>query len=462
MNFPANLTQNSPLKISVFGTGYVGLVTGVCFAEKGNQVICVDVDEKKVQMMKDGRSPIYEPGLDELLKANILKKQIEFTTDAKLAIENSDIIFIAVGTPANHDGHADLSQVNAVSNEIAKAINGYKILITKSTVPVGTNNLIKNTIQNKCKAQNKKAEFDVVSNPEFLREGTAIEDCMNPDRVVIGLDSQSEHPEVINLLQLLYKPFMMNHGQFIEMDLASAEMTKCAANAMLATRISFMNEMSRLCEKSGADIEKVKLGIGSDPRIGSKFLNAGLGYGGGCFPKDVQALIHRAEDSGLDFTLLKAVEQVNLTQRNIFSDKIKNYFKKNLAGKTLAFWGIAFKPGTDDIRQAPSLDIMMELILAGAKIKAFDPVAETNAEKYFEKKGLQKSITFIRDQYEVLSGADALVLVTEWKSFREPDFNLIKSKIKAPVVFDGRNVYATKKMKELGFEYLSVGRGTNA
>jgi UDPglucose 6-dehydrogenase len=445
------------MKISVFGTGYVGLVTGVCFAEMGNDVICVDVDPKKVETLRGGKSPIYEPGLDEMLEANISAERIQFTTDAQTAIKNSDIIFIAVGTPPQEDGSADLTNVFKVADTISSHMEGYKLIVTKSTVPVGTNQKIKERIQ--AGLINKtNASFDICSNPEFLREGSALEDCLQPSRVVVG--STSEKAE--KLMRRLYEPFLKDNTPLLFMDLASAELTKYAANSMLAAKISIMNEFSRLCEKVGANIEQVRRGIGSDPRIGPHFIYAGIGYGGSCFPKDVKALIHIGDQEQEAMPILNAVEEVNQTQRLRFAEKSEKIMG-GLKGKKVALWGVAFKPGTDDIREAPSLYVIEQCLKMGAKIIAYDPVAEQNAREFFaqhpERHLFTGSLEFSQDQYDALEGATALVIVTEWKSFREPDFVRMKTAMKSPIVFDGRNIYGTDVMKEQGFQYLSIGRG---
>lgn len=446
------------MKISVFGTGYVGLVTGVCFAEMGNDVICVDVDPKKVETLRGGKSPIYEPGLDEMLEANISAERIQFTTDAQTAIKNSDIIFIAVGTPPQEDGSADLTNVFKVADTISSHMEGYKLIVTKSTVPVGTNQKIKERIQAGLKNKTN-ASFDICSNPEFLREGSALEDCLQPSRVVVG--STSEKAE--KLMRRLYEPFLKDNTPLLFMDLASAELTKYAANSMLAAKISIMNEFSRLCEKVGANIEQVRRGIGSDPRIGPHFIYAGIGYGGSCFPKDVQAFVRTGNELDENMLILKAVEETNLLQRQRFVQRLQKCFHGNLTGQTLALWGIAFKPGTDDIREAPSLYVIEQCLKMGAKIIAYDPVAEQNAREFFaqhpERHLFTGSLEFSQDQYDALEGATALVIVTEWKSFREPDFSRMKTAMKSPIVFDGRNIYGTDVMKEQGFQYLSIGRG---
>lgn len=438
------------MKISVFGTGYVGLVTGVCFADMGNDVIGADIDLKKINKLKDGISPIYEPGLDDLLQNNIKAGRIHFTTDLKNAVEQSDLLFIAVGTPSDVDGSADLKYVLQVAETIGRHMNGYKVVVDKSTVPVGTASKVKAQIQKVLNERKVKYEFDVVSNPEFLREGVAMEDCLKPARVVVGVESEKAE----KFMRRLYEPFLKSGNPFLVMDPASSEMTKYAANAMLAARISIMNEFSRVCERVGADIENVRRGIGSDPRIGPQFIFAGVGYGGSCFPKDVKALIKTGYDCGEEMKILVSVEEANQTQRQNFIERVR----KNLGGfkgKKIALWGIAFKPGTDDIREAPALDVIQTVIDDGGEVVAFDPVAAENAKEHF---GGTAALKFKEDQYAVCEGADALVIVTEWKSFREPNWDRIKSSLKKTIVFDGRNLYRKDVLKEAGLEYHSIGR----
>lgn len=439
------------MKISVFGTGYVGLVTGVCFAEMGNDVTCVDIDLKKVESLKKAQSPIYEPGLDTLLQENIKSRRLHFTTEAKEAVEKSDILFIAVGTPPKEDGSADLQYVLKVAENIATHMTSYKLIVNKSTVPIGTAQLVKKTVQEKLSARGLKVEFDVASNPEFLREGCAIEDCLKPARVVVGVESQKAEETLKNL----YEPFLKNGNPFLAMDPASSEMTKYAANCMLAAKISIMNEFSRFCEIVGADIENVRRGVGSDSRIGSQFIYAGIGYGGSCFPKDVSALVQMGEQYKEDMKILKAVEETNQLQRERFYKKMISELGSKVSGLRIAVWGIAFKPGTDDIREAPALYLIENLLEAGAHVVAFDSVAAENAKDHFKN---HKNLHLVDDQYKALEGADALCIPTEWKSFREPDFDRIKSLMKKPVIFDGRNIYSPKKMKQLGFHYVSIGR----
>lgn len=438
------------MQISVFGTGYVGLVTGVSFAEMGNDVICSDIDAGKIAKLKDGISPIYEPGLDDLIANNIQGKRIFFTTDLKEAVEKSDILFIAVGTPSDVDGSADLKYVLSVADTIGQYMQGYKLIVTKSTVPVGTYLKVKEAVQQALKKRGRNDTFDVVSNPEFLREGAAIEDCLKPARVVVGVESE----KAAQTLKKLYDPFLKNGNPILVMDPLSSEMTKYAANAMLATKITLMNEFSRLCEKVGADIENVRRGIGSDQRIGPHFIYAGVGYGGSCFPKDVRALIHTGRQKDERLEILESVEKANFTQRKNFFGRIQKKMG-SLKGKTLAFWGIAFKPGTDDIRDAPSVDLMDWAMKEGASVQAFDPVASENAKRHFNNSA---QLSFYEDQYDALKGADALIIVTEWKSFREPNFKKMSALLKASVIFDGRNIYHLEDLKNEGFEYTSVGR----
>lgn len=438
------------MKIAVFGTGYVGLVTGVCFAEMGNTVTCIDVDERKISDLQKGISPIYEPGLDTLLANNIKSQRLFFTTEPDQSIEVADILFIAVGTPPKADGSADLQYVEKVAQTIGEKINSYKVIVNKSTVPVGTFRRVKSIITSCLQKRNVAISFDVASNPEFLREGCAIEDCLKPNRVVVGTESIQAQ----SLLQKLYTPFLENGSQFITMDPASSEMTKYAANAMLATKISIMNEYSRLCEKLGADIEAIKRGIGSDHRIGPHFINAGVGYGGSCFPKDVSALIQIGKENDEQLEILKAVETTNQIQRDRFIKKIANRLSVN-RNKTIAIWGVAFKPGTDDIREAPALDIIQHCLDLNYTVQVYDPVASKNAQTYFNN---HARLVFIDDQYKVLNQACALVIPTEWMSFREPDFSLMKKLMQTPLIFDGRNIYNPEDIRSDGFEYFSIGR----
>ncbi len=432
------------MKIAVVGTGYVGLVTGTCLAETGNNVSCVDVNEQKVEMMKAGKVPIYEPGLDVLFHRNIEQGRLKFTTSLAEAIADAKIIFLALPTPPDGDGAADLSYVLGAAKDIAQLISDYKVVVTKSTVPVGTADKVKAVF-----AANTKVEVDVVSNPEFLREGVAVEDFMKPDRVVVG--TQSEKAQ--KLMAELYGPYVRQGNPIIFMDERSSELTKYAANSFLATKISFMNEIANLCELVGADVDAVRKGIGSDDRIGKRFLFPGVGYGGSCFPKDVQALAKSADENQYDFKILDAVMEVNEIQKKILSDKVKSYFRGDVKGKKFALWGLAFKPETDDIREAPALYIIDELVKAGASICAFDPEAMPNVKKL-----LGEQISYADDAYSALTGADALLIVTEWSLFRNPDFDLMEEKLKNKVIFDGRNLYDLQKMIDLGFYYNSIGR----
>lgn len=439
------------MKLTVIGTGYVGLVTGTCFAEMGNDVICVDNNHEKIDMLNAGKVPIWEPGLEDMIQRNVEGKRLQFTVDIKKAVENSQICFIAVGTPPDEDGSADLRHVLSVAKDIANYMNDYKIVVNKSTVPVGTADRVLEVMNSVLSERGMKYPFDVVSNPEFLKEGAAIEDSMKPDRIIVG----TENENVAKTMRELYAPFARSHDKLITMSIRSAEMSKYAANAMLASRISFMNEISKLCEKLGADVGEVRQGIGSDTRIGHKFIYPGIGYGGSCFPKDVKALIRMAKASEVEPKILTAIEEVNERQKSILVDKIKAHYGNDLSGKTFAVWGLAFKPQTDDMREAPSIVIINKLIEAGAKIKAYDPVAMKQAKKVFEN---IDGIEYCSGNYEALENADAMLLVTEWFQFRYPDFNKMKTLLKEPVLFDGRNQYNPSEMKELGFTYYSIGR----
>lgn len=439
------------MKISVIGTGYVGLVSGTCFAQMGNSVTCVDIDEKKVQSLKDGIIPIYEPGLEDMVHENYKKGTLDFTTDIKEAIAKTKISFIAVGTPMGEDGSADLQYVLAVAKSIGEYMQDYMVVVDKSTVPVGTAEKVTATIQAELDKRGSDLKFDVVSNPEFLKEGAAINDFMHPDRVVIGADSE----KAMKIMHDLYAPFMKNHDRFIGMDIKSAEMTKYTANAMLATKISFMNEISNICELVGADINKVRNGIGSDSRIGYSFIYPGCGYGGSCFPKDVQALAKTSKDHGYTPRILDAVEAVNYDQKSVISRKVFNRFGKDLKGKTFAVWGLAFKPETDDMREASSITIINELTAQGAKIVAYDPKARHEAESYYLKDN--KDVAYVDSKYEALKDADAVILVTEWQEFRSPDFDEMKKLLKSNIFFDGRNQFDKERMAELGFEYFQIG-----
>lgn len=432
------------MKIAVIGTGYVGLVTGTCFAETGNDVTCVDIDKNKVEKMRNGIVPIYEPHLDVLFERNIKQGRLKFTTKLKEAVDDAAIIFLALPTPPGEDGSADLSYILGVADELGKIITDYKVIVDKSTVPVGTAEKVTAAI-----AKNAKVDFDVVSNPEFLREGFAVDDFLKPDRVVIGTSSDRAR----KTMEHLYKPYVRQGNPIIFMDEKSAELTKYAANSFLATKITFMNEIANFCEKVGADVDMVRIGIGSDTRIGKRFLFPGIGYGGSCFPKDVQALAKSGKEYGYEFSILDSVMRVNEEQKVIIMPKIKAYFNNDLKGKKIALWGLAFKPDTDDIREAPALYIIDELLKLGAEITAYDPEAMDNVkEKYGDK------INFATDRDSALDGADALVIATEWQVFRNPDFSKMASKMNQKVIFDGRNLYDLKEMKELGFYYNSIGR----
>ena len=440
------------MRLTIFGSGYVGLVTGACFAEAGNNVLCVDVDQRKVDMLSSGKSPIFEPGLEALLQKNLAAKRISFTTDAAAGVKHGLFQFIAVGTPPDEDGSADLKYVLAVAESIGKEMQEYRIVVTKSTVPVGTADKVRAKIQATMNARSARIEFDVVSNPEFLKEGAAIGDFMKPDRIVVGTDN----PRTGELLKALYDPFTRNHGRMIVMDVRSSELTKYAANAMLATKISFMNELANLAERMGADIENLRLGIGSDPRIGYHFIYPGCGYGGSCFPKDVQALARSAGDYSFNAELLQAVESVNNRQKHLMFEKISKHFDGKLAGKTIALWGLAFKPNTDDMREAPSRELMERLWEAGAAVRAYDPVAAHETGRIY---GERKDLVLVDHALDALSGADALAIVTEWQEFRSPDFEHIKSTLREPVIFDGRNLYDPAFVKQFGLNYYAIGRG---
>ena len=442
------------MNICVIGTGYVGLVAGTCFAESGNHVICVDVDEAKIEGLKQGIIPIYEPGLKELVLRNCEEGRLTFTTDLDAAVKASLVNFIAVGTPPGEDGSADLKHVLNVARSIGRTMDGFKIIVDKSTVPVGTADKVRQAIAEEQAARGVAIEFDVVSNPEFLKEGAAIDDFLKPDRVVIGCDNV----RTAEFMKELYSPFMRKSNRLIVMDIRSAEMTKYAANAMLATKISFMNQIANLCERMGADVAAVREGIGSDSRIGYDFLFPGVGYGGSCFPKDVKALIKTAEEFDYDFLLLKGVEEVNELQKLVLSRKITEHLgdegsAKPLAGKTIAIWGLSFKPRTDDMREAPSVVVIESLLALGAVVRAHDPEAIREATKIFGSR-----VTFSHNPYDILKGADALGIVTEWNEYRNPDFDRIKSLLTSPMIFDGRNLYQPRRMKDAGFHYYPIGR----
>ncbi len=432
------------MRIAVVGTGYVGLVAGTCFAESGNNVVCIDIDRNKVEGLKKGVVPIYEPGLEELLKRNVHDGRLAFTTDFKEGIARAQVVFIAVGTPPGEDGSADLKYVLAAARSIGDHLTGYTVIVDKSTVPVGTAAKVAAAIR-----ERTRVEFDVVSNPEFLKEGAAIDDFLKPDRVVIGTNSK----RAAEVMEELYAPFVRTGNPIIQMDIASAELTKYAANAMLATRISFMNEIANICTRVGANIDAVRKGIGSDARIGSRFLFAGVGYGGSCFPKDVQAIVRTAGEHGYDFKMLKAVEAVNENQKKVLIEMVQKHFGRDLKGKRLAVWGLSFKPNTDDMREAPAIVVIEGLLAAGAKVVAYDPEAMHEA-----KKGqLGERIEYAEVPMAALEGADGLVLVTEWNEFRRPDFEAVKAALKTPVIFDGRNVYPRATLEKLGFTYYGIG-----
>jgi len=440
------------MKLAVIGTGYVGLVSGTCFSEMGNKVTCVDIDQEKINKLHKGIIPIYEPGLEKMVLKNVEKQNLFFTTKLEEAIEEAEIVFIAVGTPMGEDGSADLQYVLAVAKEIGQKMNHRLIVVDKSTVPVGTADKVKATIQAELDKRNVAIEFDVVSNPEFLKEGDAINDFMKPDRVVIGAESEYAFEK----MRQLYTPFTMTNDRFIAMDVRSAEMTKYAANAMLATKISFMNEMANICERVGADVNNVRAGIGSDSRIGYSFIYPGAGYGGSCFPKDVKALKKIAEENGYEAQLIRSVEEVNNRQKFVIAEKIIKRFGEDLTGKTFGLWGLAFKPGTDDMREAPAIYVIKELVKRGAKVQAYDPKAMEEAQHFYLKD--VENIAYKNAKYEVLAEADALILLTEWKEFRSPDFSEIEKQLKTPVVFDGRNQYNSYNLEERGFEYYQIGK----
>lgn len=441
------------MKIAVVGTGYVGLVTGTCLADYGNDVICVDVIQEKIEKLKKGIIPIYEPGLEGMVLENYQSGRLDFTTDIQSALQKSDICFIAVGTPMGEDGSADLQYVLGVAESIGKYMDHHIYVIDKSTVPVGTAKKVRETIQKELDKRQSPLTFDVISNPEFLKEGTAVEDCSRPDRIVIGTDND----DAAKVMREMYLPLVKNTESFIFMDIASAEMTKYTANAMLATKISFMNEISNICELVGADVNKVRMGIGSDHRIGFQFIYPGCGYGGSCFPKDVQALIKTSADYGYETRILNAVEHVNADQKMVLVRKIVKKYGEDLTGKTFAVWGLAFKPKTDDMRQAPAITLIQELTKRGAKIKAYDPKAVNEAKECYLKGN--ENVEYCESKYSALMDADAMILVTEWKEFRAPDFYEIKQRLKNPVIFDGRNQYNADRLEELGFEYYQIGVG---
>lgn len=438
------------MKIAIVGTGYVGLVTGTCFSEMGTEVYCVDIDQKKIDNLRNGIIPIFEPGLDEMVERNHKAGRLHFTTDLSSILNDVDIVFSAVGTPPDEDGSADLKYVLEVARTVGRNLNKYMVVVTKSTVPVGTAKLVKQAIQEELDKRGKSdVKFDVASNPEFLKEGAAITDFMQPDRVVVGIESEDAR----RLMERLYKPFTLNNYRIIYTDIPSAEMIKYAANAMLATRISFMNDIANLCEIVGADVNMVRKGIGSDARIGSKFLYSGCGYGGSCFPKDVKALINTARKLGKQMEILEAVENVNERQKNILFDKLMKYYNGDINGKTIAVWGLAFKPKTDDMREAPSLVLIDKILKAGGKVRAYDPVAMEEARLH----KLGDTIVYAKDIYDATLDADAILMVTEWNEFRLPTWDVIKRTMTKPVVFDGRNIYNKQEMNDAGFDYFGIG-----
>ena len=437
------------MNIAIVGTGYVGLVSGACFSEMGINVICVDIDEKKIQKLKDGVMPIYEPGLDELVERNVKAGRLQFTTDLTTCLDAVEVVFSAVGTPPDEDGSADLKYVLEVARTIGRNINKHVVLVTKSTVPVGTAKKVRTAIQEELDKRGVNIEFDVASNPEFLKEGAAIKGFMAPDRVVVGVESERAR----KLMERLYRPFTLNGYPILMMDVPSAEMTKYAANAMLATRISFMNDIANLCERVGANVDNVRKGMGTDSRIGSRFLYAGCGYGGSCFPKDVKALVHTGIENGYHMQVIEAVETVNEKQKSIVFDKLNAAFNGNLKGKTVAVWGLAFKPETDDMREAPALVVIEKLLEAGATVKAFDPVAMAEC-----KRRIGDTVTYCKDMYEAVIDADAVALLTEWKQFRMPSWAIIHKAMNNYIVVDGRNIYDSEELQELGFIYSRIGQ----
>lgn len=440
------------MKITIVGTGYVGLVTGTCFAEVGIEVVCVDIDAKKIENLKNGISPIYEPGLDDMIARNVVKGRLHFSTDLPSCVNDTDVIFIAVGTPPDEDGSADLKYVLDVSRTIGQYMEKHILVVTKSTVPVGTAKKVRNAIQEELDKRSFNMEFDVASNPEFLKEGDAISDFMKPDRIVVGIETLRGE----EIMTRLYKPFTLNGHPVIFMDVPSAEMTKYAANSMLATKISFMNDIANLCEIVGADVNMVRKGIGSDSRIGTKFIYPGIGYGGSCFPKDVKALIKTADSVGYSMRILKAVEDVNDDQKSVLFNKFVQHFNGDIKGKSVGLWGLSFKPQTDDMREAPALIIIEKLLAAGCKVKAYDPVAMPEA-----KRKIGDKIEFSKDPYEAYMDTDAQFLITEWTEFRFPNWYVIKKLVKNPVLFDGRNIYDQKELKNLGFDYYCIGVDTS-
>ena len=437
------------MRISIVGSGYVGLVSGTCFAETGITVTCVDIDKKKISRLNEGIIPIYEPGLENMIQKNRSKGRLFFTTNLKESLDKSDAIFIAVGTPPDEDGSADLQFVLSVAREVGKNLDHYMVVVTKSTVPIGTAKKVKAAVQEELDKRGVDVKFDVASNPEFLKEGDAIDDFLKPDRIVVGIETERAK----KVMQRLYKPFVMNNHPLLFMDVPSAELTKYAANSMLATKISFMNDIANFCDLVGADINSVKNGIGSDSRIGNKFLYAGVGYGGSCFPKDVKALIKTADENNYSLDILKSVENVNERQKSVLFSKILSHFNGDIKGKTFALWGLAFKPNTDDMREAPSLVLISKLLKEGAKVRAYDPVAIEES-----KRRIGDIVTYVDDQYEALIDADALVVVTEWQEFRVPKFTIVERLLKTKLIFDGRNIFDPHEMKEFGYQYYGIGR----
>ncbi len=439
------------MKVTIVGTGYVGLVSGTCFAETGISVTCVDIDENKINNLNKGIVPIYEPGLETMITNNVEKDRLFFSTNLESSLQECDAVFIAVGTPPDEDGSADLQYVISVAKEIGKYMTSYLVVIDKSTVPIGTAEKVRLAVQDELDKRNSKLEFDVASNPEFLKEGAAINDFLKPDRIVVGIDSKRSE----KVIQRLYKPFLLNGHPLLFMDIPSAEMTKYTANAMLATKISFMNDIANLCEIVGADVNNVRKGIGSDSRIGTKFIYPGAGYGGSCFPKDVQALIKTSNEYNYHLEILQSVENVNDRQKKVIPAKVLNHFQNDIKGKTIGMWGLSFKPKTDDMREAPSLVIIEELLKAGAQVKAYDPVAMDEA-----KRKLGESIHFCKEMYEAIIDVDALIVVTEWPEFRVPNYKVMNKLMKQKIIFDGRNIYDPAEMEEFGYTYYSIGRAT--
>lgn len=437
------------MHIAIVGTGYVGLVSGACFSEMGIDVTCVDIDSDKIERLLHGEMPIYEPGLDEIVERNVKAGRLHFTTDLTSCLNDVDIVFSAVGTPPDEDGSADLKYVMDVARTVGRNMNKYLVLVTKSTVPVGTANIIRSVVQEELDKRGVKIDFDIASNPEFLKEGAAIKDFMTPDRVVVGVESERAK----KMMEKLYRPFTLNGYPILIMDIPSAEMTKYAANAMLATRISFMNEMANLCERVGANIDNVRKGIGADVRIGSRFLYAGCGYGGSCFPKDVKALIHTGKENNCRMHVIEAVETVNENQKSVVFEKINNAFGQHLSGKTIAIWGLSFKPETDDMREAPSLVIISRLLDAGAKVKVYDPIAMNEA-----KRRIGDKVTYCKDMYEAVIDADALAVITEWKQFRLPSWSIIYKAMRNHLIVDGRNIYDREELQDMGFTYSRIGQ----